>query len=69
MRPGGASLTSIVPRLARSALGKNPRLNHLGSLYANIIRVLKEHIAFARTKREHLEPWIANSSDPNARRG
>jgi hypothetical protein len=40
-------------------LGKQRRLNHLGSLYANIIRVLKEHIALSKGEAENLRAWIA----------
>jgi hypothetical protein len=45
--------------LLDQTLGKNRRLNHLGSLYANIIRVLKEHIGSSRDEAKNLQAWIA----------
>lgn len=40
-------------------LGKNVKVNHVGSLYDNIGSRLKEYIASSKDEAEQLSPWIA----------
>ena len=46
-----------------SALGRNPRPNHVGSLYGAVIRVTEELSASSDKWRHELKPWLKELDD------